>query len=254
MTFTETLLIHWDIIISFFAIAVLYASVGFGGGSSYLAILALTTLEYTEIRATALICNIIVVSSSFILYYRNGFYNFKKVLPLVLTSIPLAFIGGYLRIEERVFFILLGTTLLIAGVLMLIRKQEVTKNTSNNISPIKSLSFGGGIGFISGLVGIGGGIFLAPLLHLTKWDTSKKIAATASLFILVNSIAGLGGQLTNPNFRINLTLTSILIVSTFIGGQIGTRIGIKLVNPTTLKKTTAILILYVAVKIILKYL
>jgi uncharacterized membrane protein YfcA len=253
MTFTETFLTHWDIILSFFAIAVLYASVGFGGGSSYLAILALTALEYTEIRATALICNIVVVSSSFILYYKNGFYNFKKVLPLVLTSIPLAFIGGHLRIEERAFFIILGVTLLIAGVLMLIRKQEVTKNTTKNTSPIKSLSFGGGIGLISGLVGIGGGIFLAPLLHLTKWDTSKKIAATASLFILVNSIAGLGGQLTNPHFSINITLTSILVISTFIGGQIGTRIGIKLVNPTTLKTATAVLILYVAIKIILKY-
>ena len=253
MTVTETLLTHWDVIISFFAIAVLYASVGFGGGSSYLAILALTTLGYTEIRAIALVCNIVVVSGSFIMYYKNGFYNFKKVIPLVLTSIPLAFLGGYLRIEKRAFFILLGVTLLLAGILMLVGKKEATRNTINKTSTIKSLGYGGGIGFISGLVGIGGGIFLAPLLHLTNWETSKKIAATASLFILVNSIAGLGGQLTNPNFSINITLTSILTVSTFLGGQIGTRIGVKLVNPTTLKRTTAILILYVAIKTVLKY-
>ena len=253
MTVTETLLTHWEVIISFFAIAVLYASVGFGGGSSYLAILALTTLGYTEIRAIALVCNIVVVSGSFIMYYKNGFYNFKKVIPLVLTSIPLAFLGGYLRIEKRAFFILLGVTLLLAGILMLVGKKEATRNTINKTSTIKSLGYGGGIGFISGLVGIGGGIFLAPLLHLTNWETSKKIAAIASLFILVNSIAGLGGQLTNPNFSINMMLTSILAISTFIGGQIGTRIGIKLANPTTLKRTTAILILYVAFKIILKY-
>ena len=133
MNFTEILISNWNLILSFFAIAVLYASVGFGGGSSYLAILALTALEYTEIRATALICNIVVVSNSFILYYKNGFYNFKKVLPLVLTSIPLAFIGGYLRIEEKLFFILLGATLLIAGVLMLVRKKEVTKDTISEV-------------------------------------------------------------------------------------------------------------------------
>lgn len=253
MSLTEIFISHWNIILSFFAIAILYASVGFGGGSSYLAILALTALEYTEIRATSLICNIVVVSSSFILYYKNGYYTFKKVLPLVLTSIPLAFIGGYLRIEEKLFFILLGVTLFIAGTLMLLPKEEVTQKNINAISISKSLGFGGIIGFISGLVGIGGGIFLAPLLHLSKWDTSKKIAAAASLFILVNSIAGLGGQLTNPNFSLNPTLTFILVFTTFIGGQIGTRISIKLIKPNNLKKATAILILYVAIKIIMKY-
>lgn len=253
MTFTQTLLTNWDIILSFFTIAVLYASVGFGGGSSYLAILALTSLEYIEIRSTALICNIIVVSNSFFLFYKAGFYNFKKVLPLVLTSIPLAFIGGYLRIEEKFFFILLGVTLLIAGTLMILRKKEITKIDKNHYTTLKSLGFGGIIGFISGMVGIGGGIFLAPLLHLTNWDSSKKIAATASLFILVNSIAGLSGQLTNPDFSINPTLTLILGCTVLIGGQIGTRIGIKLINPNILKKATATLILYIAIKIIIKH-
>tara|TARA_B100000809_G_scaffold266931_2_gene333208 strand:- start:22341 stop:23102 length:762 start_codon:yes stop_codon:yes gene_type:complete len=252
MNFNEIFFSHWNIILSFFTIAILYASVGFGGGSSYLAILALTTLEFTEIRATALICNILVVSSSFIIYYKNQLYNFKKVLPLVLTSIPLAFIGGYLRIDEKLFFILLGITLLIAGSLMLLQKREVYNSTETNT--IKSLSFGGIIGFISGMVGIGGGIFLAPLLHLTKWDASKKIAATTSLFILVNSIAGLGGQLTNPDFAINTRLTIVLAITTFIGGQIGSRIGIHFIKPLDLKKGTAILIVFVAVKILWKHL
>ena len=254
MTFTEIFLLYWDIIVAFFAIAILYASVGFGGGSSYLAILALTTLEYTEIRAMALICNIVVVSSSFILFYKNGLYNFKKVVPLVLISVPLAFLGGYLRIQEKAFFILLGITLLFAAILMLLSKREVLKYRTMSTSKIQNLSLGGSIGFISGLVGIGGGIFLAPLLHLTKWDSSKKIAATASLFILLNSIAGLTGQLTNPNFNINYKLTFFLIIATFIGGQIGTRIGIKLIHPFVLKKLTAVLILYVAIRILLNYL
>lgn len=254
MNFTETLVSNWDIILSFFTIAILYASVGFGGGSSYIAILALTTLAYSEIRITALICNIVVVSSSFNLYYKNDLYDFKKVLPLVLSSIPLAFLGGYLRIDERYFFILLAITLFTAAILMLLNKKEITSNAAQKTSTFKSLSFGGAIGFLSGLVGIGGGIFLAPLLHLTKWDTSKKIAATASLFILVNSIAGISGLLLHPEFDIDPILTSVLVLSTFIGGQIGTRIGIKLVNPIRLKQVTALLILYVAIKTIIKYL
>ena len=135
---------------------------------------------------------------------------------------------------------------------MLLQKREVYNSTETNT--IKSLSFGGIIGFISGMVGIGGGIFLAPLLHLTKWDTSKRIAATTSLFILVNSIAGLGGQLTNPEFHINPTLTFVLASTAFIGGQIGSRIGIHFIKPLALKKGTAVLIVFVAAKIVWKYL
>jgi uncharacterized membrane protein YfcA len=254
MNYIEIITTHWEILISFFAIATLYASVGFGGGSSYLAILALTSLAFTEIRATALICNIVVVSNSTLLYYKNGFYNIKKVIPLVLASIPLAFLGGYLRIEERMFFLLLGSTLLAAAILMLYRKTSITSEKIKQSSFLKSFSFGGSIGFISGLVGIGGGIFLAPLLHLSRWDTSKRIAATASFFIFVNSIAGIFGQITNPEFSIDPTLTGILAITVFIGGQIGTRIGIRLINTENLKKATAILVLYVAIKIIIKYL
>ncbi|MDG2279725.1 MAG: sulfite exporter TauE/SafE family protein, partial [Flavicella sp.] len=164
MSYIDIITTHWEIIVSFFAIAILYASVGFGGGSSYLAILALTSLAFTEIRATALICNIVVVSNSTILYYKNGFYNFKKVMPLVIASIPLAFLGGYLRIEERIFFLLLGCSLLAAAILMLVRKKSITPENIKQSSFLKSFGFGGSIGFISGLVGIGGGIFLAPLL------------------------------------------------------------------------------------------
>lgn len=250
MTIIDLVLTNWNILLSFFFIALLYASVGFGGGSSYLAILALTSLTFTEIRATALICNIVVVSNSTILYYKNGFYNFKKVIPLVIASIPLAFLGGYLHIEERIFFLLLGCTLLAAGILMLVRKASTTSENIKQTSFLKSFGFGGSIGFISGLVGIGGGIFLAPLLHLSKWDNSKKIAATTSLFILVNSMSGLAGQVTNPEFHISLPFTLLLILITLIGGQIGSRIGIHIIKPNTLKKGTAVLIIFVAVKIL----
>lgn len=251
------ILANWELILSFFVIAILYASVGFGGGSSYLAILALTaTLSYTEIRSTSLLCNIVVVTNSFILYYKNGYYKFSKVLPLVITSVPLAFLGGYLKINETLFFLILGVTLLIASLLMINSKQTTQTSSEKNkksSSLAYGLGYGGGIGFLSGMVGIGGGIFLAPLLHLTRWDTPKRIAATASLFILVNSIAGIGGQMLNPDFSIDSTLTLILVLCTFTGGQIGTRLSLKHIKPIVLKKTTAVLIAFVGIKILLKY-
>lgn len=259
MPFIEYISTYWDLIGFFFLISVLYASVGFGGGSSYLAVLALTSLAYTEVRAMALICNIVVVSNASYLQYRNNNYDFRKVLPLIIVSVPMAFIGGYLKIEETFFYILLGSTLLLASLFMLRTKREQNissqnKGNNRNAFLLKNLSYGGVIGFISGMVGIGGGIFLAPLLHLTKWDSSKKIAATASLFILVNSISGLTGQVLNPKLSLNIELTLLLAMTVFIGGQIGTRAGIYFIKPLVLKKATAILIAFVAIRILWKHL
>lgn len=246
---------NWHIVSLFFLVAILYSSVGFGGGSSYLAVLALTGIAYTQIRSTALLCNILVVSGNVIYYANKNLYNWKKVIPLAFFSIPLAFIGGLLKINQTVFFILLGFTLLFAAITMWISKKiTVTpqKTPQNNL--IRNASYGGFIGFISGMVGIGGGIFLAPFLHISNWDTSKKIAATASFFILVNSIAGLTGQYANPEFHIDWELTSILLVTVLIGGQIGSRMSNKLLNAIQLKKVTAILIAFVSLRILFKYL
>ena len=236
-------------------VAVLYSSVGFGGGSSYLAVLAFTGIAYTQIRSTALLCNILVVTGNVIYFANQKQYNWKKVLPLALFSIPLAFVGGLLEINQTIFFILLGFTLLFAAITMWLSKKIVAKPqiTSKNNS-LKNASYGGIIGFISGMVGIGGGIFLAPFLHLSNWGTSKKIAATASFFILVNSIAGLSGQYANPEFTIDWELTSVLLVTVFIGGQIGSRMSNQLLNAIQLKKATAILIAFVSIRILIKYL
>ncbi len=247
----ESLLQYWHIIILFFTVAILYSSVGFGGGSSYLAILALTGIVFTQIRATSLLCNIVVVTGNVFLFYRQKEIDFKKIIPLVLLSIPLAFLGGYLKISQQFFFILLGFTLLFAAITMWLSKRIISSDkNNNNAKPLKNASYGGIIGFISGMVGIGGGIFLAPLLHLTNWDTPKKIAATASFFILVNSIAGFIGQYSNPNFSIDWSLTSTLLITVFIGGQIGSRISHKFLTPTQLKKATAILIAFVSIRIL----
>lgn len=251
----ETLINNWHIILLFLTVAVLYSSVGFGGGSSYLAILALTGIAFTQIRATALLCNIVVVVGNVWLFHQQKVFDWKKVLPLVLFSIPLAFIGGYLKIHQTYFFILLGFTLLFAAITMWISKRIIVDEGKNtHLSLSKNAGYGGIIGFVSGMVGIGGGIFLAPLLHLTNWDTPKKIAGTASFFILVNSIAGLMGQYSNPDFVIDWNLTSILLITVFIGGQIGSRLSRKLLNPIQLKKATAILIAFVSIRILIKYL
>ncbi len=253
--FLQTFIHNWHIVLFFFTVAILYSSVGFGGGSSYLAILALTGLVFTQIRATALLCNIVVVTGNVILYTYHKKYVWKKVIPLILFSIPFAFLGGYLRIDQTFFFILLGTTLLFAAITMWVSKHlNSSKENTTNLSVSKNAGYGGVIGFISGMVGIGGGIFLAPLLHLTNWDTPKKIAATASLFILVNSIAGLGGQYLNPEFTIDWKLTTILLITVFIGGQIGSRMSNQLFNPIQLKKATAVLIAFVSIRILIKYL
>ena len=251
----ETFFNNWHIVLLFLTVAILYSSVGFGGGSSYLAILALTGIAFTQIRATALLCNIVVVLGNVWLFYQQKIFDWKKVIPLVLFSIPLAFIGGYLKINQTFFFVLLGFTLLLAAITMWISKRFVSSDsTSTQLNFSKNGGFGGIIGFVSGMVGIGGGIFLAPLLHLTNWDTPKKIAATASFFILVNSIAGLLGQYTNPDFVIDWNLTSILLITVFIGGQIGSRMSHKFLNPIQLKKATAILIAFVSIRILIKYL
>jgi uncharacterized membrane protein YfcA len=244
--------LHWFVLLLFLLIAFLYSSVGFGGGSSYLAILALSGIAFTQIRSTALVCNIAVVLGNVVLFYRKDLYEWRKVLPLSLFSIPMAFVGGYLKIGQSFFFILLGFTLLFAAITMwLYKRNESTQQVKKSNHLITNLGYGGVIGFISGMVGIGGGIFLAPLLHLRKWDTPQKIAATASLFILVNSISGLAGQILNPNFYIDWGFTGILLITVFIGGQIGSRIGYKFLSPAQLRKATAILITYVGARILL---
>ena len=251
----KTIIDNWEIISLFLLIAILYSSVGFGGGSSYLAVLSLTSLAFVQIRAIALLCNIVVVAGGTYIFIKNKQFNWKKIIPIVILSVPLAFIGGYLKISQTFFYILLGITLLVAAVFMWISKYISTKGKDLDLkkSIAKDVSYGGSIGFISGMVGIGGGIFLAPLLHLTKWDSPKRIAATSSFFILMNSIAGLTGQYLNPNFSIDPVITVLLMVTVFIGGQIGSRLSAELISPVKLKKGTALLIAFVALRILWKH-
>ncbi len=237
-------------------IAIMYSSVGFGGGSSYLAILALYGFEYHLLRALALLCNITVVSFGCYIFFKHRHFKWKKVVPLAIVSIPMAYIGGSLRIEESTFFIVLGLVLISVAVLMWFQPlKSIEPSLGNNKSKLLVNSgLGGGIGFLSGMVGIGGGIFLAPLLHLLRWDSPKIIAATASFFILVNSVSGIVGQMSNPEFNVDWKLAAFLMISVFAGGQIGSRLGAAIFRPRVVKFLTGLLVLFVSIRILVKYL
>jgi len=237
----------------FFGVAVLYSSVGFGGGSSYLAILVLAGVDLFLMRSTALMCNIIVVSGGTYLFIKGGHLNFKQAFILAGLSVPFAFMGGYLPLNAKFIFVLLGFTLFIASVLLLINKTDITatKSKLKNKKSIKATAtIGTFIGFISGMVGIGGGIFLSPVLHFMKWDTSKKIAAMASFFILCNSTAGLAGQWLQNSIYVDIMWSWPLLIAVFAGGQIGSRLAIKKFNHQTIRKLTGLVILLASFKIL----
>ena len=236
--------------IIFFSIAIVYASAGFGGGSSYLATLSLFPMAFQDMRMTALICNVVVVCSSVLLFNKYKYIKWKKVIPLIVLSIPLAYIGGKMLIQEKSFFILLGFSLLIASLIMIFDKRKST----NKIPKYGNAAIGGGIGFLSGMVGIGGGIFLSPILHLSKWGDPKVIAATSAIFILVNSLAGILGQLMTYEISLDIPTLISLVLAVFLGGQIGVRLTILKFDPLWVRRITAIVILIVSLRLLFKYL
>jgi uncharacterized membrane protein YfcA len=236
----------------FFFIALIYASVGFGGGSSYLALLAQSLFMLTPeiIRPTALLCNVIVVTGGTLIFYREKQIVWKEVWPFLVASIPMAYIGGLWKLKADTFFVILGVTLFVASVLLWIQPEEIpTTKRKYNTTPTNIL-LGGGIGFLSGLVSIGGGIFLSPILHLLRWGDARRISALASLFILVNSISGLAGQFSKgiPDIHMNFLLPLLLAVG--VGGQIGSHLGAQRFNPVYIKRITALLILLASINIL----
>jgi uncharacterized membrane protein YfcA len=242
--------------LSFFIIALVYSSVGFGGGSSYLALLgqSLFAFSQAEIKATALFCNIMVVTAGTIIFYREGKISWKEIWPYFVASIPMAYAGGFWKLQDQTFFLLLGFTLVAAAFLLWIQPEKYTRNKTS-ISETKGTkaALGGSVGLLSGLVSIGGGIFLSPILHIFRWMDAKRISALASVFILVNSISGLAGQFQSGVPGLNWNVIIPLLLAVFVGGQIGSRLGAQRFNPVYIKRITAMIILVAAVNIIIKY-
>ena len=236
--------------ILFLITAILYSSVGFGGGSTYLALLLIWGIPYSIFPIIALSCNIIVVSGNCFNYIRAGNLNLKLLFPYLVGSIPLAYIGGSLPIEKKLFEILLFLVLATAGTLLLFnfKSYDDKEESYRKIPSLVSVLIGAVLGFISGVVGIGGGVFLSPILFLIKAGRPKHIVTTTSLFILINSISGIIGHLTK-----NAVLTEVLnywylLAAVLVGGQVGNYLNLKIFPTRILALVTAFLVLFVAIR------
>ncbi|PSL49797.1 hypothetical protein CLV51_1011133 [Chitinophaga niastensis] len=244
-----------ELCILFFLVALAYSAAGFGGGSSYLAILALWSVDFQLMKSTALLCNVAVVIGGVYHFYKSGHLPMKKAWQLSLISVPLAFAGSYLPLKQATFFLLLGIALTLAAVVMCYRLFFEREEEADPVRKGSGLVYGvigGAIGLLSGMTGIGGGIYLSPVLRLGKYDTAKNIAGLSSFFILVNSIAGLLGQAAKHAIVFDMSFAGPLLIAVIAGGQIGARLSAKVLKPRWVAGATAVLILYAGVRMLVK--
>ncbi|MBC7386540.1 MAG: sulfite exporter TauE/SafE family protein [Cryobacterium sp.] len=240
--------------LAFFGIALLYSTVGFGGGSSYIALLALSSVPYAFMPKISLLCNLLVVTGGCYLAFRKKLYSARLLVPFVLTSIPMAYVGGLFPLKERLFIGLLTVSLVLSGLRILFLKERELA-TVRVPSVATSLAVGGALGLFSGMVGIGGGIFLSPVLINMGWARSKNAAAVASAFIFLNSLAGLAGQFTKDPVLPDFQLCLPLFFAVLLGGQIGSRIGThSRVSYLWIQRGTGALTLLVGGKLLLQVL
>lgn len=230
-----------------FFVALLYAAVGHGGASGYLALMALYGAAPEEMKPTALMLNLFVSLTSFIQYYRGGHFKWKLFIPIALASVPMAFLGGMVTVEDRLYKTVLGILLLFPVIRFFFFKNVPDDELKPHNMGI-ALATGGVVGLLSGMIGIGGGIILSPILLLLKWTNQKQTAAISALFIFVNSIAGLMGQFTQG---ITLSNHMVMYVAVaFTGGLIGAYFGSKKFNQNILKYTLATVLLMASYKLL----
>ena len=238
----------------FFLISFLYSTVGFGGGSSYLAILSLFITDFNTIRTHALLCNIAVVTIGCIIAYKKGYLSFKKAIPYTIFSVPAALLGATFKLSQKTFFILLGSALALSAIALFFQVVKPVKVLEDrNKVLIRSIPLGTGLGFLSGMVGIGGGIFLSPVLNLLNWEETKKIAGIAGFFILVNSIGGIAGLAISGTIPVSMPLTLCVLIAVVLGGLAGSMISVKLFDALIIKRLTALLIMFVGVKLLVEH-
>jgi uncharacterized membrane protein YfcA len=238
--------------LAFLVTALLYASVGFGGGSTYAALLALSGLDYRLLPLVALACNIVVVAGGSFRFARAGITPWRRAAWLIGLGAPAAFLGGLTPIKEATFLALLGVSLVLTSLAILIPLREASGDepgpAARYFTPLAAP-----LGYLAGLVGIGGGIFLAPLLHLVRWHGARQIAATASLFILVNSLFGLAGQLVKNGpgaFGTAIGASLPLLIAVVIGGQVGSLLALRVLPAQWIRWLTALLVLVVGVRLL----
>lgn len=230
-----------------FLMAMLYSSVGHGGASGYLALMALFSFPPEFMRPSALLLNIFVSSIALFSYARNGHFRLKLLLPFIITSVPLAFVGGLITVNPHIFKIILGIFLLIAIARMIYNP----KNKDSEIREInKPLAFAIGIflGFLSGLIGIGGGIILSPVIILLKWANMRETAAVSAAFILVNSVAGLSGQISQ-GFELAPEI-GYMLGAAILGGLLGSYMGSVKITDKALKYALSVVLTFASYKLL----
>ncbi len=240
------------VLVSLTLIAALYSSVGHGGGSGYLAVLSLTTLAVADpmwLKQYAWSLNLIVAGIAFWHYKGEGYLNRKLAIPFLIGSIPMAAVGGYMQLEGMVYDLLLTLVLFFAAWRLVWSSQEereVARPTDTT-----AVVCGGGIGLASGMIGIGGGIFLSPLLILSGWANAKEAAATAALFIWLNSLSGLVGSSISGEFGIEVNLFGPFAAAVLIGGLLGSRYGSEISSQGGIKRLLVAVLLIAAAKRVL---
>lgn len=231
-----------------FFVAFLYASVGHGGASGYLALMAIFSIAPDVMKPTALLLNLFVSLTSFIQFYRGGYFRMKLFLPFALASVPMAFVGGLVSVDAVVYKKILGVLLLIP-VIRFLFFSNIKVEDRKRVNIMIAVLIGAAIGFLSGLIGIGGGIILSPILLLMRWTDMKQTAAISALFIFVNSLSGLAGQLTKG---IHFTPDMYLyVVIAFAGGLFGAYYGSLKFNQNILKNALAFVLLIAVYKLLL---
>lgn len=230
-----------------FIVAFLYASVGHGGASGYLALMALYNIAPAVMKPTALLLNIFVSLVAFIQFYKAKHFNWKIFLPLALASLPLAFVGGLMIVEGNVYKKILGFLLLLP-VLRFFFLSNTNDADLKKSSTLLSVVIGGIVGLLSGMIGIGGGIILSPILLLLKWTNQKQTAAICALFIFVNSLSGLAGQLVK-GIQFNNSMYGYVGIA-LVGGLLGSYFGARKFNQPVLQKILATVLFIAAIKLI----
>ena len=240
------------IIFALFLVAVMYSSVGHGGASGYLAVMAFLAVAPEVTRPTALVLNLFVASIGTYQFWRAGYFKWRVFWPFAVGSIPFAFYGGIVQLPTDIYKIVLGVVLCIAAIRLAVKLKNDDQTTDPPL--LAGIIIGAAIGLVSGMIGVGGGIFLTPLLLLARWSETKTAAAVSVLFILVNSFAGLLGNYMFGRGTHILELPSqvwIWISVAVVGGLIGSTLGSKKFDSMTLRRVLAVVLLFAGVKLII---